>query len=52
MRIAIPNELVPYIRIRDGEIIFKKPVPYDLKQKFEAFKKEYEIIKSAREESK
>lgn len=42
MRIAIPKELVSYIRLRDGEIIIKKKIPDDLEELFEKFKIEYQ----------
>lgn len=40
MRIAIPKELVEYIRFRDNEIIIKKEIPKELINEFENFKKE------------
>lgn len=46
MRIIIPKELIPYIRLRDGEIIVKKEIPNELKDLYEKFKAEYqEMIK-------
>jgi len=44
MRIMIPLELAPYIRLRDGKIIFKKELPPELRNKFQEFKEEYETI--------
>lgn len=46
MRIAIPQQLVEYIRFKDNEIIFKKELPEELKTDFESFKKEVEISKA------
>lgn len=42
MRIAIPKELVSYIRLRDGEIIIKKKIPDDLEELFEKFRIDYQ----------
>ena len=44
MRIAIPMDLAPYIRLRDGEIVFKKQLPDTLNEKFKEFKQEYESL--------
>ena len=52
MRIAIPMDLAPYIRIRDGEIIFKKELPDSLKEALEIFKSEYDKIVKANTEGK
>lgn len=41
MRIAIPRELEEYIRIKDEEIIEKKEIPAELKEKVQAFREEY-----------
>ena len=49
MRIVIPTELAPYIRLRDGEIIFKQELPEALCDIFEAFRKEYEEAKKHKE---
>lgn len=42
MRIAIPTELIPYIQLRDGQILIKKDIPDELKESFEKFKNEHE----------
>ena len=49
MRIAIPLELSEYIKLRDGEIVFKKELPDYLKESLEQFKNEYEKIKLKRD---
>lgn len=41
MRVAIPRELEEYIRLKDEEIIEKKEIPAELKEKVQAFKEEY-----------
>ena len=41
MRIAIPNELVDYIKIKDDKITETKKIPNELKEKFEEFKKDF-----------
>ena len=41
MRIAIPTNLVNYIRIRDNEIIFKRDLPNELQNDYEKFEKEF-----------
>lgn len=41
MRIAIPKELIEYIRIKDEEIIEKKEIPEELKKWVQAFKEDY-----------
>ncbi len=46
MRIAIPKQLNEYIRLRDGEIIFKKELPDNLKTDFEKFKQEFEVSRA------
>lgn len=45
MRIAIPEELIPYIYLMDGEIIVEKEIPNELIDSFEKFKAEYQRIK-------
>lgn len=51
MRIAIPKELIPYIRLRDGEITIKKEIPNDLKELFEEFKIEYQNMLKLKNQS-
>lgn len=51
MRIAIPKELIPYIRLRDGEITIKKEIPNDLKELFEKFKIEYQNMLKMKNQS-
>ena len=46
MRIAIPTQLSKYIRIKDGEIIFKKKLPTNLKRDLEKFKQEFEVSRA------
>ena len=37
MRIAIPLELSEYIRLKDGEVVFKKKLPEELKDQLDVF---------------
>ena len=37
MRIAIPLELSEYIRLKDGEVVFKKELPKELKDQLDVF---------------
>ena len=46
MIIAISTQLNKYIRLRDGEIIFKKELPDNLKTDFEKFKQEFEVSRA------
>lgn len=41
MRIAIPKNLVNYIRIKDNEIVFKQDLPNELQNDYENFEKEF-----------
>lgn len=45
MRIAVPNELMEYIKFRDGQIIILKEIPEELSGSFKKFKKDYEIAR-------
>ena len=53
MRIMIPLNLSPYIRLRDGEIVLKKDLPADMEAEFQQFKTKFEkIIANKAEEAK
>lgn len=51
MRIAIPEELREYIRLRDGEIVYKKQLPETLTDSLVQFKEQLERIKESKKTS-
>lgn len=44
MRILIPAQLAPYIRVRDGQVVYKKELPETLKADLEKFEQELHKI--------